>query len=421
MMRITRRFFLQSSGALAAYCGLAPLASGFARTGAPSRAAAGRTLVVVFLRGGADGLSLVVPHASDAYYKLRGWLAVPRPGRDNGALDLDGTFGLNPSAAPLAPFFADGSAVALHAVGHAENTRSHFEEQDTWETGIVGNTVNSDGWLNRHLQTSEGRGPVRAVSIGDALPRILRGKAPALALRGLSELSLGGRQPDPAMVAALEHGNAPVPGHADAARELLAASGRETLEASETLRRALAGGLSPRTPFPEHDIGRHLREAALLVRAGIGVEVVEVDVPGWDTHRNQGAAGGPYAQLVGRLASGLAAFLHELDDRLDDVLVLVASEFGRTAAMNGTGGTDHGWGNCLLAFGGPVRAAGAGTARKVLGQWPGLERDELHEGRELAHTTDFRDVFGEALRAHLGNEHVEAVLPDHEFRPVGLI
>jgi len=426
-MKITRRFFLRSSGALATYCGLAPL--GFSNP--PATVKEGKTLVVVFLRGGADGLNLVVPHASDAYYKLRGWMAVPMPGRENGALELDGEFGLNPVAAPLLPFFDAGTGLALHAVGHARNSRSHFEEQDVWETGVVGNTVHSDGWLNRHLQTSEGHGPIRAVSLGDTLPRVLRGEAPALAVRELSELSLGSKSGDEdAMFAALERASRGASGELrgesrgdapSSARELLERSGAETIEALRTLRQALARTPPSQVVYPETGLGRRLRDAATLIRVGVGVEVLNVDFGGWDTHRNQGAQSGPYARLVGELSGALAAFLNDLEHRLDDVLVLVVSEFGRTAAINGTAGTDHGWGNCALAFGGPVLAAGRGRPRKLIGTWPGLGRGQLNEGRDLRHTTDFRDLFAEAVGQHLGNERLTEVLPEHEFQRVGVI
>lgn len=414
MTNVTRRTFLRTGAALAACAGLAPELLARPR----GQVMAGKTLVLVFLRGGADGLNLVVPHASEAYYRMRGWLAVPRPGREHGALDLDGAFGLNPAAEKLLPFFENGSGVAVHAVGHARNSRSHFEEQDVWETCVVDDTVNADGWLNRHLQTTEGRGPIRAVGLGETLPRVLRGDASAIALRGLNELSLGGGG-DEAMLHALERASQGDESSA-AAGAALARSGRETLAAVRTLRRALASTPAAGGQYPRTDFGRRLRDAATLVRMGIGVEVIELDLGGWDTHRGQGAQAGPYASLVADLSASLAAFLGDVEDRMDDVLVLVHSEFGRTAAINGTGGTDHGWGNVALAFGGPVAAAGRGP-RKLLGRWPGLEGDQLWQGRDLRHTTDFRDLFGEALERHLGNTRTDEVLPGHERQRVGVI
>lgn len=421
-MQITRRFFLKSSGSLAAYCGLLPSLPIFDDEQSALPAAAGKTLVVVFLRGGIDGLNLIVPHGDDAYYRLRNWVVVRRPGEQNGAIDLDGFFGLNPAAASMAPLFQEGSAVALQAVGYAENTRSHFEEQDVWETGIAGNTIHSDGWLNRHLATSQGNGIVRAVAIGDTLPRILRGDAQALALRGLSDLSLGtGREKSSSVVAALERGYRSNPGDQGTARELLSRSANATLAALKELRKVAGKEYQSDVAYPDTEIGRQMREVARLIRADVGLEVCEVDFGGWDTHRDQGAAGGPYSNRVRQLADALTAFTRDLEQRLDDVMVLTLSEFGRTAAQNGTGGTDHGWGNCLLALGGPVLAAGEGKPRKVLGDWPGLSPDQLHQGRDLRHTTDFRDVLAEVVRLHLGNRDLQRVLPGHEFKRVGLI
>jgi len=421
-MQLTRRFFLRGSGAALGYLGAAPLTQLLQESGVtPEKVKRAKTVVVVFLRGGADGLNLVVPHGDPAYYQLRSWLAVQPPGRPNGAIDLDGFFGLHPAAAPLAPWFRSGTAVALQAVGNAHNTRSHFEEQDVWETGIVGNTIHSDGWLNRHLATSEGHGVVRAVSVGDSLPRILRGDATALSVRGLSDLAFSERPERMAgVVAALEAAYESDKANG-AAQQLLASSGKETLEALQVLQELAALEFQPKVEWPNTDLGRRLREVARLVRGDVGLEVVELDLGGWDTHQNQGAIGGPYSQLVGQLAGALAAFLGEMEDRMDDLLVLTLSEFGRTAAQNGTGGTDHGWGNCLLAMGGPVRTASKGQARGVLGEWPGLAREQLQDGRDLRHTTDFRDVFAEVVRGHLGNKNLEKVLPAHEFRPVGLI
>lgn len=391
-MNLTRRFVLQSSGTVAAYAALTPLrAMGAARRG--------KTLVVLFLRGGADGLNLVVPHGDPAYYEARGDFAIAK----NDAIDLDGFFGLHPEAATLAPLFEAGTARALHAVGHARNTRSHFEEQDVWETGVVENTIASDGWLNRHLATTDGDGILRAVSIGDALPRILRGRKQAIAIRGLDETAAPEEGLD-----ALERA------YAAEGDELLARTGRETLAAIRELRKITAEPYAPAAPYPETDLARRLREVARLIKAGAGVEVAEIDFGGWDTHQDQSGA---VAELVRELSGALAAFCEDLGDRLADVLVLTLSDFGRTVKPNGTRGTDHGWGNCMMALGGAV----AGASKKVLGEWPGLAPDRLYEERDLRHTTDFRDVLAEVVRGHLGNLNLDEVLPGHEIKPVGLL
>ncbi len=453
-MNVTRRFFLKSSAALAAYCGVTPLRL-LAEAGLDpnnlQRVRRDKTLVVIFLRGGMDGLNFVVPFADPGYYKLRHQIALPQPGKPNGIIDLNGFFGLHPDAAALAPLFKNGQAVALQAVGYDRNTRSHFEEQDTWETGVSGNTINSDGWLNRHLLTSEGHGPIRAVSIGDALPRILRGRAPAFSVRGITDLGLfpekqKGFAPDSQdrIAAALEHAyccdprvaaaaaaaHQPAPAaaagadDARSARDLLSQTAQTTFEGIQELKAITSRPYTPAAKYPTSDLGLRLEQVARLIKAGIGLEVVEVDYGSWDTHQNQGGAQegvGNYGKLVKGLADSLAAFAADLQNKLDDVLVVTLSDFGRTAAENGTGGTDHGWANCMFAMGGPVLAASGNGPRNVIGRWPGLLPEQLHEKRDLLHTTDFRDVLGEIVRTHLGNPNIQTILPSHSFQSVGLI
>jgi len=421
-MITNRRTLLAGTGALAAYWGL----SAFQDAGA-APAQRRKTLVVVFLRGGADGLNLVVPWKEERYYRLRRGIAVPRPGEPDGALDLDGFFGLHPAAAPLEPLFRAGAAVAVHAVGSARNTRSHFEEQDAWETGLADSSPSSAGWLNRHLATSSGDGPIRAISVGGPLPRILRGEAKALAIRGLADLGASGGQAAAALERAYEsaaggmEGGADVAERAQPARSLLAADGRATLEALRVLEKVAGVEDAAPAPYPPGEFGRRMRDVARLIEADVGLEVAEVDLGGWDTHQDQGGIRGPYHGLVAQLAGGIAAFAADLEGRMDDVLVLTLSEFGRTAAENGTNGTDHGWGSCVLAVGGAVRAKGAGGARGVIGAWPGLEEEELHQRRDLALETDFRDVIAEVVRGHLGNERLAEVLPGREPREVGIV
>ncbi|MCA3004549.1 MAG: DUF1501 domain-containing protein [Planctomycetaceae bacterium] len=432
-MLMSRRFFLQSTGALAMYMGVTPLLAVPGGAALPQmQVRRNKTLVVIFLRGGADGLNMVVPFGDEHYYKLRRQIAIASPGSDDPlkAIDLDGFFGLHPRMASCKPLFDRGVAVAAHAVGYSRNTRSHFEEQDTWETGIVGNTVNSDGWLNRHLATSTGNGQVRAVSIGDSLPRILHGKAQAFAVRGLDDLVLPtGRLPAEKVAAALEHAyctDRPDKAAADAA-DLLAQTAGTTLEGLEELRVLTKQEYKPAAEYPRGSLGTKLMQVARLIKADVGLEVAEVDLGGWDTHQNQGTGGrGTFADLVGQLSDSLAAFNKDLGDRMDDVVVVTLTDFGRTAAENGTAGTDHGWANAMLVMGGAVQrankaAAAEGKPRLVAGRWPGLAPDQLNQRRDLLHTTDFRDVLGELVRVHLGNQNIQTVLPSHTFKPVGLV
>lgn len=431
-MHLTRRYFLRSSGAIAAYVGVAPALSlgTLGRTALPAREVArGRTLVVVFLRGGADGLNLVVPHGDEHYARLRSSIAIAPPGRPEGGIDLDGRFSLHPRLASLRPWFESGHAMALHAVGYDRNTRSHFEEQDVWETGIIGNTVGSDGWLNRHLATSEGRGPLRAVSVGDALPRILHGRAPAIAIRGIEDLTLPGDEPSRArLLGALEHAYRVDPGQVrDDARAVLHRAGSATLDGAAQLASLSDRAYAPSTPYPASPFAQRLMQIARLIKADVGLEVAEVDLDGWDTHANQGqGGGGAFGNLAQTLSDGLDAFSKDLGDRLDDTLIVTLTDFGRTAFENGTRGTDHGWANCMFLLGGGVRrghdaAGGDRGSRRVIADWPGLAPDQLHEGRDLLHTTDFRDVLAEVVRVHLGNDNLERLIPGREFSRLGLI
>ena len=417
-MFLNRRLFLQASGSAAAGC-LWPRALFAAPSDELPAARAGKVLVLVYLRGGADGLGLVVPFGDPGYAPLRRSTAIAAPGRGAGAaLDLDGTFGLHPRAAALAPRFADGSAACVHALGSPLVTRSHFEDQDWSETLLTSGDVSSEGFLNRHLATTRGDGVVRALSIGESLPRSLRGEARTYALAGLDDLVLEGGRGGEAMLEALRRAYG-VDG--EEAAQLTARGGQATLEVLRELRAVAQKPYEARAEYPAGGLGPRLREAARLIRADIGVELICLDYQGWDTHLDQGGAQGAFGNLVEGLAAPLAAFATDLGAKLDDVLVLTVTEFGRTARENGTGGTDHGWASCALALGGPVRAARGARDGPVLGRWPGLAHDELHEGRDLLHTTDVRDLWAEAIGGHLGNPALEAVLGGYEPQRVGLL
>lgn len=422
-MHLTRRYFLQVSGSLLVGLGAQPLALVADDPVPPAeQVRRNKTLVVIFLRGGADGLNLVVPYADPAYPKLRPSLAIGSPRGEAGrAIDLDGFFGLHPRLAPLVPWFEARQAAVVHAVGHGLNTRSHFEEQDVWETGVTGDKLRADGWLNRHLASSTGGGTIRAVAIGSGLPRIFHGRAEACVISGVSDLAMPSSRGDPEkLAAALERAYRCTPGGVRTpTAELLEQVSAATLRGARELAKIAGQEYVPVIPYPENDLATKLQHAARLIKAGCGLEVVEIDYDGWDTHAGQGGADGAFADLAGGLAESLHAFMTDLGPRLDDVAIATLSDFGRTAAENGTGGTDHGWGSCMFVLGGPVhRGAGKG---KVLGKWPGLGRDALHEDRDLAHTTDFRDVLAELVGAHLGNHDLARVFPGHVVAPVGVV
>ena len=426
---ISRRFFLRATGTAFAACSVASFVHaspttqpsvGAAPATQPAKTVKNKTLVVIFLRGGADGLNLIVPHGEPEYYKLRPDLAIARPkaGDANSAVDLDGRFGLHPKLKALKPWFDNRSAVAIHAVGYDRNTRSHFEEQDTWETAAVGSHIGTDGWLNRHLASSEGHGVVRALAIGNSLPRILRGKANAYAIRDINDLAIPGKSDQrEATFAALAsaYGGETTAGSS----EMVRVAGRETLEGIKVISAVTKEPYKSAANYPGNNgLASKLKQAARLIKADIGLEVVQVDLDGWDTHQYQGrGADGPLANLAGQLGEAMAAFAQDLGDRLNDCLVLTLSDFGRTAAENGTDGTDHGWGNMMLAMGGPILRR-QGDA-KEMGTFPGLAPEQLHEKRDLMHTTDFRDVIAEAVGGHLGNRNLGAVLPGYAVKRVG--
>jgi len=419
----TRRTFLRTTGSIALLGGLAPfqLFAGPAPDVRPTRK--GKTLVAVFLRGGIDGLNVIVPHGDRDYYQHRPSLAIARPSRGNrdACIDLDGFFGLHPAADALMPMFKNGTARALQAVGYAKNTRSHFEEQDTWETGVVGNALSADGWLNRHLASSTGHGSIRAVAIGGNLPRMLRGKAPAYAIRGIGDLAMPAMAGDAdTLRAALETAYCTTP---DAAHhplaDLLAQTASATLEGTRQLEAVAKEKYEPANgaKYANNTISNQFREAARLIKAGLGTEVIQIDYGGWDTHNNQGTTNGGFPTRLRDLTQAMAAFHTDLGDKMGDVLVITLSDFGRTVRQNGTNGTDHGWANCMLALGGSL----AKNDKPVLGEWPTLAPDNLQQGRDLKHTTDFRDVLAEAASRHLSNANTAHIIPNHDFAKVGLV
>ncbi|MGQ0735667.1 MAG: DUF1501 domain-containing protein [Acidobacteriota bacterium] len=360
-----------------------------------------KTLVVIFQRGGADGLNMVVPFGEKAYYEHRPGIAVPAPGSGDGAaIDLDGFFGLHPSLRPLTPLYKEGRLGIINAVGSPDTGgRSHFQAQDFMESAAPGNKTVSTGWLNRYLQIApdDRRTPLRATAIGESLPKALRGPAPALTLAGLEGFGLAGGEVYESM-------------YSRDANALLTGTARDMFDAARQLKAARPEQYQPRggVNYPGA-VGAGLLQVAQLIKADVGLQVAFVDVSGgWDTHTNEAAQLPP---LLGTLAQALAAFTRDLGDRMQDIVVLTMSEFGRTARENGNGGTDHGHANVMFVMGGPVKGG------KVYGTWPGLAREQLNEDRDLKLTTDFRDVLGELLVGHLGCEKPDAVFPQYAIDP----
>ena len=406
-MNRSRRIFLRNSALAMVGVGAAPVWLQRAALAQDAPARRRKVLVAIFQRGAADGLNIVVPHSEKAYYDLRPSISVPRPGGnvapEDALIDLDGRFGLHPSLAPLKPLWDAGELGIVHAAGSPDPTRSHFDAQDYMESGAPGLKTSEDGWLNRALLPATGKAsPVRAVSLGPGLARSVRGPNPAVAVENLGNFGVR----DAAAAKALE---AMYAGTQD---QVLGGTGRETFEAVALLRTLQK---TPYKPVEGADyrgaFGTSLRQIAQLIKADVGVEVAFADIGGWDHHVNETAAKASQGQLAARLTefgTSLAAFYRDLGDRMEDVVVVTMSEFGRTAKENGNRGTDHGHANVMFTMGGPVRGG------KVYGDWPGLEREQLYEQRDLAVTTDFRDVLGEAVSAHLGNPNLTPVFPGYE-------
>ena len=404
---LTRRTFVRSGAcALVAFAGTPRF---LVRAAAAAEPARRKVLVALFQRGAVDGLSMVVPHGDPDYSAVRSSIALqpPRAGDSETAVDLDGFFALHPALGPLKPAW---DARAL--VGSPDATRSHFDAQDFMEAGTPGVKSTPDGWLARALAARPpGRSapsPFRAVAIGSTLPRSLRGERGAVAMRSIAEFDLR-----PGMGAAPGTTRGFEALYEQGVRDLLHGTGRETFEAVKMLRSAGALRIPPANgaQYPRTRLAESLRQIAQLIRADIGLEIAFADMGGWDTHAGQGNERGQLAQRLGELGTALAAFHRDLGDHMDDVVMLTMSEFGRTVHENGNRGTDHGHATAMLVLGGAVRGG------KVHGRWPGLAREQLFEGRDLAVTTDFRTLFAEVARRHLRLPDTAELFPGFRTDP----
>jgi uncharacterized protein (DUF1501 family) len=406
-MQMNRRFFLHK-GALAV-AGTAAIPSFMVRSVMAETANhPGRRLVAVFQRGAADGLNIVVPYKEKNYYSMRPSIAIPQ----NQVLDLDGFFGLHPSLAPFKPLYDQGHLAIVHAAGSPDTTRSHFDAQDYMESGTPGVKSTQDGWLNRALQaedlrkrcvgTCEQHTAFRALALGNDVPRTLAGKIPAIALSNVNGFTVAGRGPALSPAASAFEAM-----YADSGDHILHAAGDETFDAVKMLRAANPAQYTPNPAanYPGTEFGNNMKQIAQLLKADLGVEVAFTDVSGWDTHVNQGSVNGQLANRLGDFSASIAAFWRDLGDDAGNVTLVTMSEFGRTARENGTGGTDHGHANAMFVLGGDVKGG------KVYGRWPGLDNDQLNEGRDLVLTTDFRNVLGEVVSQTLGATNMETVFP----------
>src|ERR1700758_3102945 len=403
---ITRRIFLRNSAL--AVVGTAAVPSFLQRAALGAVENGGRTkrLVVIFQRGAADGLNIVVPYAEPQYYAMRPSINIPR----KSVIDLNGFFGLHPSLSAFQPLWQQGHLAIVHAAGSPDTTRSHFDAQDFMESGTPGLKVTDDGWLNRSLRNlpPAQNSPFRAIALGPSLPRILSGSEPAVAMNNISDFSVGGKNPKPspaarAFEAMYDHSSDSV----------LHSTGEATFDAVKMLKAADPAQYTPGpgAEYPKGRFGDSLRQLAQLIKANLGVQVAFADIAGWDHHVNEGAVEGQLANVLTEFSQGLAALWTDLGDLGEETVVVTMSEFGRTARENGNRGTDHGHANVMFVLGGPVKGG------KVYGRWPGVDPSKLYEGRDLALTTDFRQVIGEAVARHLGNTNLVNVFPGYDNQP----
>src|SRR6185312_7158154 len=414
---MNRRFFIKSGGIALASIGTSLAAPSFIERTVwgetRERITGGRrkTLIAIFQRGAVDGLNMVVPFGERNYYDLRPNIAIPKPesGNVDAAVNLDGFFGLHPGLSPFKPLWDSKRLAIVHASGSPDNTRSHFDAQDYMESATPGVKSTNDGWLNRYLQSKADpeKSLFRAVSMTQQTPRVMQGKAPTLAISNLADFNIRAGQNS----ASLQGGFEAI--YDQTVNDVLGGTGKETFEAVNYLKKVNPGQYQPENgaSYPRTPFGNSLLQIAQLIKAGVGLEIAFTDIGGWDTHVNEGSARGQLGNLLQQFSNGIAALYTDLGRRMDDVVILTMSEFGRTARENGNRGTDHGHATAFFALGGGVKGG------KVYGKWPGLAPEQLNEGRDLKLTTDFRTVFSEVAVKHLGASRVEKIFPGYTGGP----
>jgi uncharacterized protein (DUF1501 family) len=389
--------------------GLALLSLGFApaflaRTVEAVGTARRKILITIFQRGAVDGLNMVVPFGEGEYYAARPSIAIPKPNVADGAVDLDGFFGLHPRLAPLKPLWDSRQLAIVHASGSPDGTRSHFDAQDYMETATPGVKSTQDGWLNRYLHAREHADatPFRAVALAPQMPRSLQGLEPALAMGQIGQFGIRAGQATDMVQASFESE------YAAAADTVLKGTGGQAFDAVRMLKSADPTKYQPEhgADYPRSGYGNALRQIAQLIKADVGLEIAFAEAGGWDTHVNQGSSAGQLGARLDDFGRGIAALAQDLGDRMADVVILTMSEFGRAVAENGNRGTDHGHGNAMMIIGGQNIRGG-----KVYGRWPGLAREQRYDGRDLAVTTDFRSVFAEVVASHLGVTDTRTIFP----------
>ncbi len=378
-----------------------------------------KVLVVIFQRGGCDGLNTIVPYGDDEYYNLRPSISIAPPGSADGALNLvdyagnqNGLFGLHPAMAPLYNIYQKGDIAILPAVHYDNPSRSHFDSQDFIESGA--STRLQDGWLNRYLATKLNKTSMSGIGFGSTTPHSLQGDVPVSIFSDLDLFVLS----DNENVSRLENVYSQTESNDGSYHTKLHEEGRVMLDNLASLSQIDTKNYFPENGalYPSSLYGTQLRQTAQLIKENIGLEVATVSIGGYDNHANQGGAIGNQATLHADFAAGIAALYDDLGpERMNDVLILTMSEFGRTAKSNASGGSDHGNASAWLVIGNNVNGG-------IYGTWPGLDVDSLYEQRYLAHNIDFRNVIGEVISLHMQSAiSIPTVLPGHSYQPTGFL
>lgn len=402
---MNRREFLKTGAIVSLSC-LYPGLSGWAYS--PSGKSQGsKKMIVVFLRGAADGLNIVAPYADSKYYSSRPTIALNAPGKKDSLLDLDGTFGLHPVLSPLMKQWENKSLAFIHSSGSPEPTRSHFDAQDYMESGRPGVKVVSSGWLNRVLQAlPDNESPIRAINVGATLPRILQGP---ITIATYAPKRKNRRSVVDIPIIASAFGE--MYNNRD---DALGEAFREGMETHTTLKKKLDQEMkmaNKGAPSPRNFRGFG-RQLGSLFGKDKNTQVAFLALGGWDTHVNQGNSKGQLSNNLKVLGEGLNDLIRGLGSQYKDTAIVVMSEFGRTVKENGNGGTDHGHGNVMWVLGGGVNGG------KVYGDWRGLDKSSLFEGRDLPVVTDFRDVIGTIAQNHMGlsTNQLKTIFPDFTIK-----
>jgi uncharacterized protein (DUF1501 family) len=412
-MTNSRRQFIQKSGSLllsASALGTTPISANAAKQAKDQKP----TLVTIYLRGGVDTLSVLVPCKEKSYAGLRPTLAVPAPDSNatKRSLSLDDRFALNPNLPELHALYEKGLVAPVVCVGSHHTTRSHFDAQDFMERAAPGMRHVKDGWLNRYLSEtrSANDSPLRALALQARLPRSLRGDYPVIAVPTQQSASdtidefaqLYGAPPASASIAMAKPDG-------KALRNKVTRSGHDTITQLRYLNEIMAQSSGNETvPYPNSSFGRQMQQIARVIKADKGLEIAAVDYGGWDHHTDEGPLDGNMAGHLAKISAGIGAFTEDLGSHMNRVLILVMSEFGRSVQENGNTGTDHGHGGLMFAVGGMV------NGHQVLGKWTGLDPSQLYEERDLPVHTDFRNVFAETLLKLHGYDGIQnGVFPEY--------